>query len=166
MNWQQLTRRTVLGAAVVLVAASLALGGGHEASAARDDGGYPIDGYVDEEEFKLMCELYDGTFSKDQYGDTSCHYADGSSTHCDAYGQDCWRIPARQQQPGVEQTYDETGPMVESPGEPAPSGSATRPHTEPLVPVVDTITSPDAQPVQEPIQEAGAVMMAPVAEQP
>lgn len=128
----------------------------------------------------------------------NCHYADGSRTHCDANGQDCWRIPARLQRPGVEQTYDETAPMYESPtvsdappstgrgdildpappdaavveedadgvppGEQAPSGPATKQHTEPLAPVIDTTTSPDAQPVQEPVQEAGAVMAAPVEE--
>ncbi len=181
---------------VVLVAASAALGTGHGASAVEDDGAYPIDGYTSAEDFKLMCEIMDGTYSKDKYGNTNCEYPDGSWTQCDSNGQDCWRGPARLQRPGVEQTYDGTAPLYESPtasdappssgrgdviepaptgadvleddadgvptGEQAPSGPATSSHTEPLAPVVDTTTSPDAQPVQE----AGTVVAAPVAEQP
>jgi hypothetical protein len=205
MHTQHGIRRWVLSVLVVLVAASAALGTGHGASAVEDDGAYPIDGYTSAEDFKLMCEIMDGTYSKDKYGNTNCEYPDGSWTQCDSNGQDCWRGPARLQRPGVELTYDEPAPLYESPtaadvppsggytpigrgefieaaptdaavledgaggvrtGEQAPSGPATRPHTEPLAPVVDTTTSPDTQPVQVPVQEAGAVVAVPVEEQP
>ncbi len=207
MHTQHGIRRWVLSMLVVLVAASTALGTGSGASAAEDDGTYPIDGYEDAEDFKLMCEIMGGIFGgADHWGRTSCYYPDdGSWTWCDANGQDCVRDPAGLQRPGVEQTYDGTAPLYESPtaadvppsggytpigrgefiapaptdadvlegdavgvpsGEQAPSGPATKPHTEPLAPVVETTASPEAQPVQEPVQEAGAVVAAPVAEQP
>ena len=200
MHTQHGIRRWVLSVLVVLVAASAALGTGHGASAEDDHAPYPIKGYISKEHFKELCEIMGGTFTDGNFnGDTYCDYPDGSSTYCDANGQDCWRDPARQLRPGVEQTYDETAPLYESPtaadagpsnreqqtpldpapvvigeddtggvptGEQAPSGPATRPRTEPLAPVVDTPASPDAQPAQEPVREAGALVAAPVAEQP
>ena len=98
MQGQPKTRRLILGALVVMVAASTALGGAAGASAAdatkRPD-------YGGKAGFKLECEALGGTFSEDGIGNTNCHWPDGGWTQCDANGNDCWYTP-RQVPSGVQ----------------------------------------------------------------
>jgi hypothetical protein len=86
------TRRMALAALVVMVAGSAALGAGHSASA-KDNAKY-IGDYGNKAAFKATCEGGGGTFIEDDgYGNTECHYPDGTWIECDANGNDCWYTP-------------------------------------------------------------------------
>jgi hypothetical protein len=91
------TQRVILGALMVLVAASAAFGAGYGASAAND-GARPRPDYASKEAFRLECELLGGTFSVDRDGNTNCHYP-GGWVQCDANGKDCWHTPTSWQPP-------------------------------------------------------------------
>jgi hypothetical protein len=90
MDGQRGSRRLMLGALVVMLAAATALGDGSGASAEvkkRPD-------YGSKAQFKLECELMGGTFKEDDLGNTECHWPNGSRIECDSNGNDCWYTPA------------------------------------------------------------------------
>jgi hypothetical protein len=139
MNRQQLTRRMILGVAVVMVA-SASLGTAHSVSAADAK---KIPDHGSKANFKLNCEDIEGTFSEDGIGNTNCHYPTGSWTQCDENGKDCWYTPPpKSTQPtdpwdshtgaGGEATADVGGthapaPVVVGPTAPIAQPSVTAP---------------------------------------
>jgi len=150
MNMRQLTRRMVLGVAVVMVAASTALGTGQDASAEgkwRDSGS--------KAGFKADCEAnviggVQGTIVDDAKSNTvTCVYGDGARSYCDQAGNNCgWSPPPKREEPsGGQDSHIGTG------------GEATTEVGDmaPLTPVVDRRPVQEAQPVlelvQQPVQE-------------
>jgi hypothetical protein len=105
MQEQRGTRRWLLGVLVLLLAASTALGDGTRARAA-DNGPYQRPDYGSREEFRLMCELYGGTFFADLYR-IACYIPGFGWIDCDNDGKDCWVTPeARPRRPGGPNQYD------------------------------------------------------------
>jgi hypothetical protein len=98
------TRRSILGALVVLVAAASALGAGHGASA-TDDGPRPRPDYASKEAFRLECELLGGIFTESG-GYTYCHHEHGT-VRCEANGKACMNHPkSYPPRPGGGNSYD------------------------------------------------------------
>lgn len=99
MNGQQLRRWIVLGASVVGLTL-LTMGSAPGASATnanRPD-------FHSKQDFKEQCEVHDGTFETDIFGDTHCLYKNGDRVQCNAQGKDCWYYPK-------PWTYEPVGPM-------------------------------------------------------
>jgi hypothetical protein len=89
MERQHVSRRIVLGAAVVGLAV-MALVGGGESTLAKEF----RPGHGDKATFKSSCDQYGGTFiDSPKDGLTACFYGDGSKTVCDKDGNDCINYP-------------------------------------------------------------------------
>jgi hypothetical protein len=104
------TRRMALAALVVMVSGSLALGTGHSASA-TDNAEYVGD-FGSKAAFRRACEGDGGTFIEDRYGNTECHFPDGSWFECDANGNDCWYTPESIPAPPSGIQLPPTGGMI------------------------------------------------------
>ena len=89
MERQHVSRRIVLGAAVLGLAV-MALVGGGESTLAKES----RPGHGDKATFKSSCDQYGGTFiDSPKDGLTACFYDDGSKTVCDKDGNDCINYP-------------------------------------------------------------------------
>lgn len=109
------TRRWLLGSLVVLVAALAVLGSGQGASA-EGKSPRPHLGYDSKEDMKLLCKIYDGTFSENGDGSISCTIPGYGTVTCTADGQSCWLYPARFQPSGGGTSYDGSVDQVETGG--------------------------------------------------
>jgi hypothetical protein len=88
MERQHVTRRIVLGAAVVGLAALMTVGGGDSALADKNLN------HGDKASFKSSCDQYGGTFiDSPKDGLTACFWGDGGKTVCDQDGNDCENYP-------------------------------------------------------------------------
>lgn len=115
MKRLQATRRWLLGALVVMVAATTGLGIG-AVSAAEDDGAYYTGGYGSRAGFKRVCENANGTFIDDGNGNTECHFKDGSWTECDANGGDCWHTPPPKKLEPLGTNVEPSSALADDPG--------------------------------------------------
>ena len=89
MERQHVSRRIVLGAAVVGLVVMALMGGGERALAKEFR-----PGHGDKATFKSSCDQYGGTFiDSPKDGLTACFYGDGSKTVCDKDGNDCINYP-------------------------------------------------------------------------
>jgi hypothetical protein len=89
MERQHVSRRIVLGAAVVGLAVMVLVGGGERTLAKEFR-----PGHGDKATFKSSCDQYGGTFiDSPKDGLTACFYGDGSKTVCDKDGNDCINYP-------------------------------------------------------------------------
>jgi hypothetical protein len=151
---KHLTRRWILGALVMAVAATTALGAGHDASADTKE-----DGHGSKDNFKSYCKTLGGTFSEDGLGNTKCTYSGGSYTECDANGNDCWYIP----EPRQAEPEDPFDPYDGGEGQVSddPAGAdAPAPVTEAPLVVDDSRT---VSPVDAPVAAPAALAEEPLA---
>ena len=97
MNRQHGTRRMILGALVVMVAATTALGAGRDAGAVHID---KLPDYGNTDLMAWECSLMEGEFSQSG-SSTSCTLSHGAH-ECDQNGKDCWYVPIERQQTSEE----------------------------------------------------------------